>query len=299
MTSNPTTISTGMPPRPSFWARLQGGLLALPLALVLLTFLAVPVGIVVAVSFWDYNDWEVIPDFVTFNYVELFTSRLTYILYAKTLKFAFLVWACTLVIGVMVAYVLTFRIRSTKWQIVLFLVCTIPFWTSNIIRMIAWIPVLGRHGLVNGFLEQTGLIGSPIEWLLYSEFAVILAFVHLYALFMVVPVFNSMARIDTSLLEAARDAGASGIQTFFTVILPLCRPGMAIGSIFVVALVMGDFVTVKMMSGGQAASVGVALRNEIALLQYPPASAAAVILLLFVLAMIYGLTRIVDIRKEL
>jgi putative spermidine/putrescine transport system permease protein len=299
MTLNPTIVSTGKQLRPSFWARLQGGLLALPLALVLLTFLAVPVGIVVAVSFWDYNDWEVIPDFVTFNYVELFTSRLTYILYAKTLKFAFLVWAFTLVIGVMVAYVLTFRIRSTKWQIVLFLVCTIPFWTSNIIRMIAWIPVLGRHGLVNGFLEQTGLIGSPIEWLLYSEFAVVLAFVHLYALFMVVPVCNSMARIDTSLLEAARDAGASGIQTFFMVILPLCRPGMAIGSIFVVALVMGDFVTVKMMSGGQAASVGVALRNEIALLQYPPASAAAVILLLFVLAMIYGLTRIVDIRKEL
>ena len=83
------------------------------------------------------------------------------------------------------------------------------------------------------------------------------------------------------------------------VILPLCRPGIAIGSIFVIALVMGDFVTVKMMSGGQAASVGVALRNEIALLQYPPASAAAVILLLFVLAMIFGLTRIVDIRKEL
>ena len=165
--------------------------------------------------------------------------------------------------------------------------------------MIAWIPVLGRHGLINSGLEQLGIIGAPIEWLLYSEFAVILAFVHLYALFMVVPVFNSMARIDLSLLEAARDAGASGLQSFFMVILPLCRPGIAIGSIFVIALVMGDFVTVKMMSGGQAASVGVALRNEIALLQYPPASAAAVILLLFVLAMIFGLTRIVDIRKEL
>ena len=276
-----------------------GGLLALPFALVLLAFLAVPVGIVVAVSFWDYNDWEIIPSFVTFNYTELFTSRLTYILYWKTLKFAFFVWTATLIVGVIIAYVLAFRIRSTKWQIVLFLVCTIPFWTSNIIRMIAWIPVLGRHGLINSGLEQLGIIGAPIEWLLYSEFAVILAFVHLYALFMVVPVFNSMARIDLSLLEAARDAGASGLHSFFMVILPLCRPGIAIGSIFVIALVMGDFVTVKMMSGGQAASVGVALRNEIALLQYPPASAAAVILLLFVLAMIFGLTRIVDIRKEL
>ena len=175
MTSTPT-ITTGKAPRPSLGARMQGGLLALPLALVLLAFLAVPVGIVVAVSFWDYNDWEVIPDFVTFNYVELFTSRLTYILYAKTLKFAFLVWAFTLVIGVVVAYVLTFRIRSTKWQIVLFLVCTIPFWTSNIIRMIAWIPVLSRHGLVNGFLSKRAssvapssgcsIPNSPSSWLL-------------------------------------------------------------------------------------------------------------------------------------
>ena len=138
---------------------------------------------------------------------------------------------------------------------VLFLVCTIPFWTSNVIRMISWIPFLGRNGLANMTLIQLGLIQEPLEFLLFSNFAVVLAYVHLYTLFMVVPIFNSMMRIDRSLLEAARDAGASGWQTLWTVIVPLCKPGIAIGSIFIVTIVMGDFVTVRMMSGGQSASV--------------------------------------------
>ena len=92
-------------------------------------------------------------------------------------------------------------------QIVFFLLCTIPFWTSNVIRMISWIPLLGRNGLVNTTLLDLGLVEKPVEWMLYSEFSVILAFVHLYSLFMVVPIFNSMMRIDHSLLEAAHDAG--------------------------------------------------------------------------------------------
>ena len=144
---------------------------------------------------------------------------------------------------------------------VLFLVCTIPFWTSNVIRMISWIPFLGRNGLANMTLIQLGVIKEPLEFLLFSDFAVVLAYVHLYTLFMVVPIFNSMMRIDRSLLEAARDAGASGWQTLWAVIVPLCKPGIAIGSIFIVTIVMGDFVTVRMMSGGQSASVSLMMMN--------------------------------------
>ena len=89
---------------------------------------------------------------------------------------------------------------------------------------------------------------QPIEWLLYSDFAVVLAMVHLYTLFMVTPIFNTLMRIDRSLIEAARDAGASGWQILWNVILPLAKPGMAIGTIFVVTLVMADFSTVQVMS---------------------------------------------------
>jgi putative spermidine/putrescine transport system permease protein len=184
-------------------------------------------------------------------------------------------------------------------QTVLFLLCTIPFWTSNVIRMISWIPFLGRHGLANTTLMNLGLIKEPLEFLLYSDFSVVLAYVHLYTLFMVVPIFNSMMRIDRSLLEAARDAGASGWQTLVNVILPLCKPGIAIGSIFVVTIVMGDFVTVRMMSGGLSASVGLMMANAMSLLQYPAAAANAVILLLLVLFIVAAMMRVVDIRKEL
>ena len=117
-------------------------------------------------------------------------------------------------------------------------------------------PFLGREGLFNGALMGAGLIDRPLDVLLFSDFAVVLAFVHLYALFMVVPVFNTMVRIDRRLIEAAVDAGAGPWAVLREVILPLSKPGIAIGSVFIITLVMGDFTTVRLMGGGQRASVG-------------------------------------------
>ena len=271
----------------------------LPLVVTLTVFLVAPVLLIGIVSFWDYSEFDLIPDFVWTNYQELFESSVTYKIYLHTLKFTILTWIFTVVIGFAVAYFLAFHVRTLRWQITLFLICTIPFWTSNIIRMIAWIPVLGRHGLANDALMAAGITSEPVEWLLYSNFAVVLAFVHLYTLFMVVPIFNSMMRIDRSVIEAAYDAGAGGFRTLAHVIIPLCKPGIAIGTIFVVTLVMGDFVTVQMMSGGQSASVAVAMNNKRALLQYPAAAADAIVLLGVVLLMVGALMRIVNVRKEL
>jgi len=141
--------------------------------------------------------------------------------YLSTFKFCLLVWALTLVIGFTVSYFLAFHVKSSGMQAVLFVICTIPFWTSNVIRMIAWVPLLGRNGLVNDFLVGYGMVDQPIEWLLFSNFSVVLAFVHLFTTFMIVPIFNSMMRIDRSLIEAANDSGASGWQTLWNVIVPL------------------------------------------------------------------------------
>ena len=174
-----------------------------------------------------------------------------------------------------------------------------PFWTSNVIRMISWVPLLGRNGVINQGLQGLGLIDTPIEWLLFSNFSVVLAFVHLYTMFMIVPIFNSMMRIDRALIEAARDAGASGWQTVWNVVVPLSRTGIIIGSIFVITIVMGDFVTIGVMGGQQIASVGKIIQVQTSYLQFPMAAANAVILLLITLMMIWGLTRLVDIRKEL
>ena len=197
------------------------------------------------------------------------------------------------------AYFLAFHVRSSTMQTVLFVLCTVPFWTSNVIRMISWVPLLGRNGLVNQALMGLGLVQQPVEWLLFSDFSVVLAFVHLYTMFMIVPIFNSMMRIDRSLLEAANDAGASGWQTLWNVVVPLSRTGILIGSIFVITIVMGDFVTIGVMGGQQIASIGKIIQVQTSYLQFPLAAANAMILLAVVLMIIWGLTRLVDIRKEL
>jgi putative spermidine/putrescine transport system permease protein len=271
---------------------------SLPLWLVMGVFLLVPIATIVIVSFWDDQEYALVPAFIFDNYRQVFKA-VTWSTYLSTLRYAAIVWASTLAIGFTVAYVLAFHIRSTLWQMVLFQVCAVPFLTSNVIRMISWIPFLGRNGILNQSLMDVGLTDHPLEFLLFSPFAVILTFVHLYSLFMVVPIFNTMMRIDRALIEAARDAGARPIEVLRHVVVPLSLPGMAIGTIFVVTLVMGDFVTVQMMSGGQSASVGLMIKNEISLLQYPEAAAHAVILLLTVLMMVWAILRVVDIRKEL
>ena len=282
-------------------------LLSLPFALVIFAFFVVPLCLVIMVSFWDYNSYSIIPDFIFTNYEDIFYGCIrdlpnlctSFVTYLSSLKFVFITWLLTLVIGFLVALFLAFCVKTLQMQIVLFLLCTIPFWTSNVIRMISWIPLLGRNGLVNSTLIDLGVIDAPYEWMLYSEFSVIIAFIHLYTLFMVVPIFNSMMRIDRSLLEAAHDAGASTMQILTNVIIPLSRPGIIIGSIFVITIVMGDFLTIGVMGGQQIPSVGKIINVEMTYLQFPAAAANAVILIMTTLMIIFAMTKLVDIRKEL
>ena len=272
---------------------------AAPLAAILCVFLLLPMGALLVVSFFDYNSVQIIPAFEFTNYTDALTSAVTWRTYLNTLRYTVIVWAVTTILGFTVAYILAFEIRGHTTRMVLFLVCTVPFLTSNIIRMISWIPFLGREGLLNSALLKLGLIHQPLEFLLFSDFAVILAYTHLYVLFMITPIFNTMMRIDRRLLEAAVDGGASWWRTLTSVIIPLSKSGIAIGSIFVVTMVMGDFITVRLMSGGQSASVGLMIANQISSLEYPAACANAVVLLAVVLMMITAILRIVDIRKEL
>jgi putative spermidine/putrescine transport system permease protein len=279
---------------------------ALPLTAVFVLFFLVPLSLIGMVSFWDFNEYELLPAFTVKNYISIFegcgnTAEMctTFKTYLSTFKFSLLVWLITLVVGFTVSYFLAFHVRSSTVQTLLFVLCTIPFWTSNVIRMISWVPLLGRNGLVNQTLVELGVVNQPIEWLLFSDFSVVLAFVHLYTMFMIVPIFNSMMRIDRSLLEAASDSGASAWQTLWNVIVPLSRTGIIVGSIFVITIVMGDFVTIGVMGGQQIASVGKIIQVQTSYLQFPLAAANAVILLALVLMIIWALTRLVDVRKEL
>lgn len=271
-----------------------------PLALVLFFFFVVPVLLVIIVSFLKYQMLVgIVAQFTLKNYVDLLANPTTWALYLSTIKFTLIVLVLTFVLGFWIAYFLVFHVRNLLTAIGLFLLCTIPFWTSNIIRMISWRPVLGREGLINSGLMKAGFIDQPLDWLLFSDFSVVVAYVHLFTLFMIVPIFNSMARIDKSLLEAAVDAGATRWGVVWNVILPLCKTGIALGTLFVVTLVMGDFFVVTVMSGGLSGSATSGIFNDLQFLNYPRAAANAVILLVVVLLIAAAIFRLVDVRKEL
>jgi putative spermidine/putrescine transport system permease protein len=271
-----------------------------PLMLVLVPFFLMPIVVVLAASFLETDGFGgLLPSFTLANYLDVLTSAQTFHLYMATLKFTVLTWFFTLIIGFLVAYFLVFHVRNQLLAIGLFLVCTVPFWTSNIIRMISWIPLLGKEGLVNSALLGAGLIREPLEVLLYSGLAVVIAYVHQLTIFMVVPIFNSMARIDKRIVEAALDAGASRLDIMRFIVVPMSKSGIALGSIFVISIVMGDFFVVKVMSGGSSASVVSAFYENVGVLQYPIAAASAVILTLVLIAVISLILRAVDIRREI
>jgi putative spermidine/putrescine transport system permease protein len=281
------------------WIRWRPYLLVAPLTVVLFVFVVVPLAFVVAVSFFHYDNFAVIPAFSFENYASVLGAHLTYQLYFTMIGFSIATWFFTLIIGFAVAYFLVFHIRNQVIAVGLFLVCTVPFWTSNIIRMIAWLPLLGKQGLINSALMATGLIHKPLGFLLFSDFAVVVSYVNLFTIFMIVPIFNSMSRIDRNLFEAASDAGTSRWQTLLYVVVPLCKNGIALGSIFVITLVMGDFYVVKVMSGGNSASVVSAMYDDISTLLFPHAAANAFILMAFIVLSVGLILRVVDVRKEL
>ncbi|HTI83911.1 MAG TPA: ABC transporter permease [Acetobacteraceae bacterium] len=283
----------GLPPWLVSWLQVS------PLALILIALFVLPTGLFLVVSFFDYDRVGIYPAFIFDNYHDLLTTPATWRVYVSSLKFAVIVWAITLFLGFNIAHFLIFHIRSATTRTVLFLLCAIPFWTSGIIRTIAWIPFLGRNGAFNTILLKLHIISQPLTFLLFSDFAVVITYVHLFTLLMVGPIANSLAKIDPALLEAARDAGASRWRTMVDVVIPLSKTGIALGSILVFTQVMGDYFVVKQMSGGQSASIVSMLSTEIQAMQYPPASANAIVLVVFVAIMVGCMMRVVDVRKEL
>jgi putative spermidine/putrescine transport system permease protein len=287
MTERGPGATAARPARRPFLQRFTSWISIAPLVLVLVPFFVVPMIAVVAASFMGSDGFGgIIPQATLDNYRDVFTSMLTLHLYASTLKFTLLTWLFTFLIGFGVAYFLAFHVNNSLLSTGLFLVCTIPFWTSNVIRMISWIPLLGQQGLVNMVLTGTHLIRTPWKFLLFSDFSVVVAYVHQLTIFMVVPIYSSLARVDKRVVEAALDAGAS-------------RWDIALGSVFVTSIVMGDFFVVKVMSGGNSGSVVAALFENISVLQYPSAAAQAVVLMLVVLLMATVILRSVDVRREI
>jgi putative spermidine/putrescine transport system permease protein len=271
-----------------------------PLVITLTLFLVGPVIVIIILSLWKFDGFMTLEGVWTFrNYEKIFTRSLTVTNYLQTGKMLLITLVVTFVLGFTLAYFMVFDLVKLRTKMLLFLLCVVPFWTSAVIRTVAWMPFLGTEGIINQAVVGIGLSDEPLKFLLFSEFAVLLSYIQIFTLFMMAPLFNVMARINKDLIEAARDNGASSIQILWNIILPLCKPGIAIGTIFVIALVASDFTTIRILSGSQVGTVAASMANQIYNVQYPPAAATAMILLLAVLLLVGGIMRLVDVRRQL
>ena len=195
------------------------GWLIAPSAIWLLLFLVIPLLSIVVFTFWSSEIGKLDTSFTLENYAAFFYNEgffdsqadrfLSVSVFLKTLwntfRFTLEVMALCLLVGYPIAYFLALRIQTFKWQMALFLICMVPFWTSYLIRAVAWIPMLGRRGLLNKLLINMGIVDQPVDFLLYSEFAYTMALVQLYVVLSVGPIFFSLAKIDKTIIEAARD----------------------------------------------------------------------------------------------
>ena len=288
-------------------------ILIAPATLWLLVFLFLPLASIFVFSFFRATGHGMTPAFTLDNYQAFFASEgffdpskpnfLTPSVFIHTLwstfRFTITVMAICLILAYPLAYFLSMQVQNFKWQLALFLFVMVPFWTSYLIRAVAWLPMLGRHGLINEFLLDIGAVDEPVSFFLYSEFSYTMALVQLYVVLAVGPIFFSLAKIDRTLLEAARDMGATPFQIFREIIMPLSLPGVAIGMIFIFVMLMGEFATAVVVYGGKASTTGTVILSYYSTANYPFAAVNAFMLMVAMMIGVVFILRLVDIRKEL
>jgi spermidine/putrescine transport system permease protein len=213
----------------------------------LLIFVVLPGAFMLVMSFLTTGIFGIQFKFTWLNVSRMFSTSLYGLLLLKTFRIAVVTTLLTLLAAYPVALFLSSRRGAVKNAMVLLLF--LPFWIGYVVRTFAWLPILGRTGLINQILLQLHIIAEPVEWLLYNEFAVYLGLVYVYLLFMVLPIFLAVDRIEPALYEAARDLGASRWKAFVRVTLPLSKPGILSGSIMVFLLTFGAFVTPALLGG--------------------------------------------------
>ena len=215
---------------------------------------------------------------VTDNYAYLWEDGLYVTTYLNSLKISSISTILCLLIGYPMAYAIVRSSHTTKH--ILLMLIILPFWTSFLLRVYAWMGLLADQGTINGLLISLGIIDEPLR-MLYTEFAVYVGIVYTYVPFMILPLYANMEKLDWTLLEAAADLGARPIVTFFTVTLPMTLPGVIAGSLLVFIPATGEYVIPDLLGGGNVQMIGRVLYNEFnANVDWPVASAVAIALLL-------------------
>lgn len=276
----------------------------------LLLFFLAPFLLVVAISFSPIS--ESIPPYRMFfgvdennvsyfapyydNYKLLFSDSLYIRAYFDSVRLA----AISTVVALCIAYPLAYGIvkQSPKWRNILLLFVIIPFWTSLLIRVYAWITLLKANGLINEWLMALNIIDAPLQ-MINTEGAVVLGIVYSYLPFMILPLYSALEKIPPSLMEAAEDLGCRPFSAFLQVILPLSIPGIIAGSMLVFIPAVGEFVIPDLLGGAQVLTIGKVLWNEFFMNRdWPTAAAVTIIMTLVVVVPIMLLQRMIGKSKN-
>ena len=270
-----------------------------PGAIWMALFLVVPILMILYVSFWTQTTFKIEPVLTLASWKQFFASD-TYISSLwTTIRIWLIVLATTFIIGYPTALFVGLFVKNKTLSTVLLVICVIPFWTSFLIRVLAWRPMLGKEGAINILLQKSGITSAPIEALLFTDLSVIIGMTQIYCVFMVGPIAFMLGRIDPNVIEAARDLGASFWRIFRKIIFPLSLPGVVVGAIFVSVMVLGEFATSAALSGRKVNLLGNIIVTQVGSLKWALASVVGVILTIMMGLVIAGFLRVVDLKKEL
>jgi spermidine/putrescine transport system permease protein len=228
--------------------------LTLPAAVWLVLFALAPLAFMIVMSTWTSNIFGTTATWTFDNYRRFAEEPLYVSVLFTTVRVALI---CT-VISLVVSYPLAWFLaeRKGRAKAVFLILVFLPFWTSYLIRTFVWLPILGRTGIINDVLLRAGIVERPLEWLLYNEGTIYFGLVYVYTLFMTLPIYLSLDRLDRSLIAAAADLGATPVRIFWRIVLPLSLPGVVSGCVMVFLLSAGAFVTPQLLGGPSAIMFG-------------------------------------------
>lgn len=271
-------------------------LLVAPTVIWFVLFLVLPILIIIFYSFLTYSSFDVLYQFSLEGW-RSGVFRPSFInTMVRTFAISVFVTVLCLVVGYPVAYYLRFYVGlSSGILILLFLV--IPFWTAEMIRVIAWIPVLSKNGFVNTILVGGGIVDEPVRAFLFSNVSMVLGYLQNYVVFMLAPIYIALAQMDEELVDASKTLRGDPIETFRHVTLPMSLPGVAIGCIFTFVLSMGNFLIPEFLGGGQAAVSSLIFLAYNTGLNYPVAAAGSITLLLVIFVVVFAISRVGNIAE--
>jgi spermidine/putrescine transport system permease protein len=266
-----------------------------PAAIVFGVFFIAPLCLIVVYSFWQTKDYELVPAFTWDNYHKIIATNTYVKTFGKTVVMAFAATITTLLLAFPFCYWLV-RYVPKKLQRVLFLLVILPFWTSYLLRVYAWVAILGDKGAINSLLKTLGLTHEPIRLFLYDNPGVYIVLVYLYFPFAALTLYASLERFDWRLLHAAVDLGATPMRAVALVLLPQMKLAMVTAGIFVFIPILGEYLAPAAIGGTHGVMMGNLISNFFSGYLLPLGSAASVLIALVILAVLILFRRSLDTK---